>query len=360
MSGEDKVYRELQRHLDKQAVGFPATKTGVEIRILKEFFSPEEADLALYLNYEPRSVSEICARVQDSGLSDSTIAQMLKDMANNGAIGVKEQDGTYYYYTMPLLIGMLELHAGQASPQFLADFNEYIAGEFGTAFKTTKVSQMRTIPVEQSIPIERAVTTYDHVREIISTTDGPIAIHPCICREGAKRRGEPCHQTTRQETCMTFGDWAQHSIEEGASREITREQALEIIRQNEEDGLVLQPTNYQRIDFICSCCGCCCGVLKIQKSLPKPAENWSHNYHAAVTTDECTACEACVDRCQMNAIAIDETSGYAVVNLDRCFGCGNCVVTCPSGALHLIEQDGATSPPEDRTGLYSLLADRTH
>ena len=49
MSSEDKVYRELQEHLDKQAVGFPATESGVEIRILKELFNPEQASLALPL-----------------------------------------------------------------------------------------------------------------------------------------------------------------------------------------------------------------------------------------------------------------------------------------------------------------------
>ena len=43
MERNDKIYIKLQKHLDNQAVGFPATKTGVEIRLLKHIFTPEEA-----------------------------------------------------------------------------------------------------------------------------------------------------------------------------------------------------------------------------------------------------------------------------------------------------------------------------
>ena len=71
----DKVYRDLQRHLDKQAVGFPATESGVELRILQDYFSPEEASLALYLNYKPQPVSEVCAHARESGLDQTNVAR---------------------------------------------------------------------------------------------------------------------------------------------------------------------------------------------------------------------------------------------------------------------------------------------
>jgi ferredoxin len=37
------IYRLLQRHLDAQAVGFPATRSGADIRLLKLMFTPDEA-----------------------------------------------------------------------------------------------------------------------------------------------------------------------------------------------------------------------------------------------------------------------------------------------------------------------------
>ena len=357
MGNKDNVYIDLQKHLDKQAVGFPPTKSGVELGILKHFFDPEQAGLALHLDYQPKSATDVFNSVKGSGLSLEKVKSMLEGMASKGAIGTMERNDTEYYYTMPLLVGMLEWNTNE-TPQFSADVGEYFSGEFGKAYASTRVSQMRTIPVEKSINMEHHVTTYDHIREIINTTDGPIAVNPCVCREGAGRSGEPCHVTSRLETCMIFGDWARHFIKAGLSREVTREEALEIARHNEEDGLVLQPTNYQKIDFVCACCGCCCGILEIQKMLPKPAETWAHNFYAAVDTETCTGCGTCVEKCQVNAAKLDEQNGHSTIDLDRCIGCGNCVAACPSEALKLVKKEKETVPPEDRTSLYKILAER--
>lgn len=357
MKNADNVYIELQKHLDKQAVGFPATKSGVEIRILKHLFNPEQASLALNLNYKPQSALDIFNSAKGSGVSLKKVKSLLEGMVSNGAIGTMERNGTERYFTMPLLVGIVEWHGNKATPQFMADFDEYMGSGYLKAFASTKTSQMRTIPVEKSIPVEHHVTTYDDIREVINSTEGPITVTSCICREGAARRGQPCHTTSRLETCMAFGDWARHFVKKGA-KAITREEALEITRQNEEDGLVLQPTNYQKIDFVCACCGCCCGILNILKRLPKPAENWAHNYYAAVDTERCTACGTCAEKCQVDAAKIDEQNGYSTINLDRCIGCGNCVAACPSEALRLVKKEKETVPPEDCTSLYKILAER--
>jgi Na+-translocating ferredoxin:NAD+ oxidoreductase RNF subunit RnfB len=357
MNDTDAVYVELRKHLDKQAVGFPETKSGVEIRILKELFTPEQASLALHLSFEPQTAADIHKSAANDCMSAEKATSLLDGMVENGSIGIVERGGVHYYHFMPLLIGIAEWHGSRSTPQFWADFNDYLIQGYGKAYATTKVSQMRTIPVQKSIPVEHRVTTYDHVREIINTTQGRIGIAPCMCREGAKRRGEVCKVTSRVETCMCFGDWANHFIKLGA-REITREEALEIIRQNEADGLVLQPNNYQKLDFICSCCGCCCGVLKIQKILPNPAVQWAHNFYAAVTADLCTGCGICVEKCQVNAVLIEEQTGCAAINLDRCIGCGNCVANCPSDAMQLVKVEAEAAPPEEKFDLYRILAEK--
>ena len=64
MEQSDQVYIELQKHLDSQAVGFPATKTGVEIRVLKHIFTPEEAEIASLLSYKFEPVNIIFSRVE--------------------------------------------------------------------------------------------------------------------------------------------------------------------------------------------------------------------------------------------------------------------------------------------------------
>ena len=357
MENEDKVNVELQKQLDKQAVGFPATQSGVEIRILKHFFDPEEASLALHLNYQPQSAQDIHNSIKGTDISLTKVKSTLEEMARKGAIGTMERNHTEYYFTMPLLVGMVEWNS-RSTPQFRADLGEYMNSGFRKVYGSTRVSQMRTIPVGKSVKVEHHVTTYDDIREIINGTEGPILVARCMCREGAHRRGQPCHTTSRSETCMAFGDWARYFIKYSRGREVTREEALNIMRLNEEDGLVLQPTNYQNIDFVCACCGCCCGILNIQKMMPKPAITWAHNYYASVDTELCTTCGTCVDRCQVNAAKLDENNAYSTINLDRCIGCGNCVVSCPSEALKLVKKEKETVPPEDCTSLYKILAEK--
>ncbi len=355
---EETIYRNLQKHLDKQAVGFPATKSGAEIRILKRLFSPEEALLAMYLSCQPRSIKDIYETAKSSGMSFTDMETMLDAMLKNGAIGHAIKENIHYYYNLPFVIGMYEWQLDRLTPEFLADVAKYTSDKaFGLEFLSTKLPQMRTIPVEKSIRVEHHVTTYDNLREIINGTDGPIGINECICRKSAGIRGKPCKKTPRLETCMVFSDWAREAIKAGISRLVDKAEALEIARQNQADGLILQPSNNQKVEFVCACCGCCCGMLGIQKMLPKPVDFWATNHYAVVNAESCSGCGTCVDRCQVNAVRIDEKIGISRINLDRCIGCGNCVVSCPSEALSLIKKEKQITPPTNAENLYKIIAE---
>jgi electron transport complex protein RnfB len=356
MDTEDRIYRDLQQHLDRQAVGYPATKSGIEIRILKRLFSPEEARLAMHLTYKPTPLSSICELAEESGIPRDRVEGMLDTMARNGAIEHTEREGRRYFRTMPLVVGMFEYQLKRLTPEFLSDVGQYMSERsFGLAFLGTERPQMRTIPVGKSIAVEHHVATYDHIVEIIKGADGPFGIIECICRKSAAMMGNPCKKTSREETCMPIGEMAKHAIENGMGREISREEALEIARMNEAEGLVFQPSNARKVDFICSCCGCCCGMLSIQKMLPKPVGFWATNFYATVNAEACTGCGTCVERCQVGALTLDDRAGTALINLDRCIGCGNCVVTCPSGAMSLLKKKKETVPPRDTEALYDEI-----
>ena len=356
MESSERIYRELQQHLDRQAVGYPASRSGAEIRILKRFFSPEEARLALLLTYKPTSLERIYESAKGSGLSFRTMESMLDGMAMNGVIGLVEKEGARHFFTTPFVVGMYEGQLKKLTPEFLDDVAEYTSDRaFGLAFLSTEVPQMRTIPVEKSLSFEQQVTSYDHLIDIINGADGPFAIFECICRKSAAMKGRTCKKTARQETCMALGDVAGIVIRNGTGRAIGRGEALEIARMNEAEGLVLQPSNTKKVDFVCACCGCCCGMLSIQKRLPKPVDFWATNYYASVDAGACTGCETCVDRCQVNAVTIDDRLDVSLVNLDRCIGCGNCITTCPAGAMTLIKKDSEVVPPEDSEDLYETI-----
>jgi len=128
-------------------------------------------------------------------------------------------------------------------------------------------------------------------------------------------------------------------VRTGRGRAISQEEALAILHRAEEVGLVLQPTNSKDALAICTCCGCCCGVLLSLKSNPQPANLVSSPFVATFDTETCKGCGACVKRCQMEAIYLDDSK--AVLDLNRCIGCGLCVSTCPTNSLSLARKPKA-------------------
>jgi len=350
----DQIYRALQKHLDSKAVGFPATRSGAEIRILKRIFSPEEARLALHLTYRPEPLDRIRELAAADGITRNDVEPMLHSMVNKGGIFRTERDGALYFQNVPFVLGMYEYQLKRLTPEFIEDIKEYVSDRgFGLSLLSTERPQMRTVPVNRSISSEHHVATYDHVNKLINKSDGPFAITECICRKVAEMNGEPCQVTSRTETCMPIGDWAIHAVETGMGRYINREEALDIVRISEKEGLVFQPSNAQNADFICACCGCCCGMLRVQKKLPRPVDFWATNYHAVANSDSCTGCGLCARRCQVEAVTVSGEA--AVINLDRCIGCGNCVVACPAGAISLERKQNQTVPPPDSETLYNEI-----
>jgi len=273
-------------------------------------------------------------------------------MFTKGAIGWKEKDGFSHWYVLPLVVGMYECQDGDPSPEFLEDARAYMKTlRFGTSFLTVKPSQMRTIPIDRSIPVEHHVATYDQVRAIVRDSSGPFVVLPCICRRTKAMKGKPCKKTSREETCLAFGDMAKMVLRRKHCREVTRDEVLAILEQNEKDGLVLQPANTRQPEFLCSCCGCCCGMLSYQKSLPHPIDFWTSNYCAEISPEACSRCGTCASRCQVNAITLTGPSGKALVDLIRCIGCGLCIPTCPSDAVRLIKRTQEAVPPKDEEAL---------
>ena len=357
MKKNNPIYVRLQKHLDNQAVGFPATRSGIEIKILKHIFTPEEAEIACCLSYKFEPLETIIRRAGHLVDSAEELEKRFDRIQQKGGIESKIKHGKMHYCNSPLVVGMYELQQNRLTPEFIEDFNDYTSNKnFGLAFLSTKLPQMRTIPVSKSIHPQHNVSTFDEVMTLLQQAEEPFVIIECICRKKKSIEGNSCKVTDRKETCLAIGDMARMALISGIGRKITRDDATSIIAQNQKQGLVLQPSNTQKAEFICSCCGCCCGMLRTHQNLPKPMEFWASNFYAAVDRVTCEGCGACVKRCQVGAVSVAGKKQPAVVNRDRCIGCGVCVPACPAQSITLVKKPAEVRPPQTREDLHEIIA----
>lgn len=355
MEENESVYIKLQQHLDRQAVGFPATKSGAELRILKHIFSPLEAEIATSLTYKFEPLDEIFERAGKLVESQEKLTELLERIEKKGGIESKTKDGEKLYCNAPLIVGMYEYQVGKLTPEFIKDFDEYTSNKrFGLAYISTKLPQMRTIPVSKSIQPQHNVSTFDEVKVLLQQAEPPFAIMECICRQKKALTDKPCQVTDRKETCLAVGSMAQAVLRNDLGRETTLDESMSILEQNQKQGLVLQPSNTEKAEFICSCCGCCCGMLSMQKNLPKPLDYWASNFYAVVDSDACDGCGNCEKRCQVGAARVSEEKKTSV-DLNRCIGCGVCIPTCPKKAISLEKKPTETRPPQTREDLYDII-----
>jgi ferredoxin len=356
MTTDNRVYRKLQKHLNNQAVGFPATRSGAELKILKHIFNPQEAEITAYLSYQFESIKTIFAKVHHLVSSIEQLETVLDAIKRKGGIEEKKENGEKQYCCIPFVVGMYEFQIERLTPAFIRAFNAYTSTKaFGIEYLSTKLPQMRTIPISRSIQYQHHVSSYDEINLLIEQSDGPIALAECICRKKRRLEGKNCQLTKRMETCLGVGHIAQMGISNGIAREINKNEAISIIERNQKDGLILQPSNTQKAAFICSCCGCCCGMLSFQKHLPKPVDFWATNYFAVVDTTTCVGCGICEEKCQIRALRIKGQKQPAVVDLDRCLGCGVCVVNCPTRSISLSQKADLQVPPQTREALYDII-----
>jgi ferredoxin len=348
----DEVYAKLRKHLDSMPIGYPATESGVELRLLRHLFSVEEAQVALCLSALPEPLERIYRRSRQVGFTKEEVGKILDGLLDKGVIEGQKIEERIHYSKSIFVVGMYERQLKTLTKEFQEDFVQYIDEGFAQALHTKKTTQLRTIPIDVSIIPKRTVGNYDSAKDTVLKSDGPFAVMDCICRKGMDLLGHPCDQTEVRETCLTLGKVAQSCIEKNMARPISQGDMLSMLERADEEGMVLQPQNSQEPGFICCCCGCCCGVLTSAKRFPRPAEYFTTNYFAEIDANLCIECGTCSTRCQMEALTND---GPARVLLDRCIGCGLCVSTCPSGAMKLSQKETETIPPKNMQELYKRI-----
>jgi H+/Na+-translocating ferredoxin:NAD+ oxidoreductase subunit B len=340
------VYPQLARHLDDLPGGYPATESGVELRILQRLFTPQDAALALKLTVIPEPPRVVARR---AGLIEAAAAERLEAMASKGLIfRVTDKNGRADYMAAQFVVGIWEFQVNRLTPELIEDMEAYIPTLMRTAWKRP---QLRTIPVNRSIRTELPVMTHERAEALLSR-HRTFAVSPCICRRERTMVGQGCDRP--QETCLSFGTAAEYMVANHIGRFIDASEALAILHLADKKSLVVQPGHARAANYICLCCGCCCGVLRTLKTYPRPADMVASAFSAHADPSACSGCGVCPERCQMDALSLMDDR--VVLDTGRCIGCGLCVTTCPTGALTLKRKPADQQPRIPHNAVTAALA----
>ena len=348
---EAKTAKAYEALLDKLGQ-FPTAgpRTSHIYSIMEELFSEDEALLASGLPMHSEELDHIAAGM---GIEPAALGRKLEALADRGLVFAGTKNGKKVYRLFPFLPGIAELQFMKAevtprNKKLAKLFDEYYNSGWGKAAFTASTPFSRVITIEQEVPGGGAIMPYDRVSHLIDSTTS-LGLAHCYCRHEADLLGKSCGK--QKETCMVLGPFAEYAIERGFARRVGKDEMKELLKKCEDEGLVHITDNIQsKVNFICNCCGCCCGILGTITKLNIPSAIATSGFVARSETSECTGCEICVEVCEVNAVELREKSAFVLT--ERCIGCALCVSHCPSGAMRL--ENSPAGKPEPSASLKEI------
>ena len=292
-------------------------KTDPEYWGLAGVLTDEEAELALKLGVrKPKTLPQI---VKLSGMEEKKCEELLKQMSVKGILEYNwENEAHEKQYVLPMYVpGCAEFFNMNAnilkSNPEMGIFFEHMSRlplEKITPFVPEGGAGigMHVIPVEKAIEMENQSIDLEHISYWLDKYDGKYAASPCSCRRSRLTHDEGCGDDP-EGWCIAVGDMADYVVEtQKDGHYITKDQALEIFRQAEENGFVHQITNIDgknKIFAICNCNVNVCYALRTSQLFNTP--NMSRSaYIAKVDKTKCVACGKCVESCPAGAVKLGQ------------------------------------------------------
>lgn len=271
----------------------------------------EEADVAACLGLrKSRNLDYVVAKC---GKPKEETKKILDRLGYLGVIKIYTENNETLYFMQIFAPGTLEMMVGctenlKEHPEIAKAFEAYTRGlmeSMGTMLPYGQ-SMMRVIPIESAIKGDSQAVPYDKISYYLDKYD-VFSVSPCSCRRSRRLLGEGCGHL-EDEMCVQMGSGAEYFIKTGKARQITRQEAEEIFRKAEENGLMHQMPSLEGAGesvAICNCCGCSCFAIRISNMFKCPDAERS-NYHAEINQENCVACGQCVENCPVNAIKLGQ------------------------------------------------------
>ena len=340
-----------------EGLGFPGSKY---LRaIFEESMTPDQAEMAAALPATPEEVAE------KTGFDIGRVKETLDELFFKGLIFPRGdfRNRTYYRFgrswgeLQDSLLATLELdiERDQRLCELVYDFNvnETWPRNLKRLEAQTDRPRLRIVPAYNAIKGLPGVLPYENFPEMLKAQER-IGTVPCPCRLKFASVGDPCitHDDEQEHpACIQLNRGADYVVARGSGRELGKEEALELSDHIEEAGLLhIWPNSSVMIGptSSCQCCVDCCSAPIVMREAGMTFDkNWEKSrYQAYVIPDDCTGCQACVDRCLFDAIDMVRPEGSkkykAIVDMEKCFGCGNCVLSCEYDAIKM----KVVRPPE--------------
>jgi len=335
------LYHRLALKLDKLPNRFPSTPSGVEFRMLAKVFAPEEALMACSMNLEPESAAAIAQRM---GLDQKESRDTLKRMVAKGLVDLRKGEGEFTYALRPFVVGFYEGQLSRMDQEMAELFEQYYHETRGGVLRPAPALH-RIIPVGRAVPFKVQIDPYEQATALLENALS-WGVRDCICRKQQHLLGKGCDHAL--ETCLVFAPVSHAFDRSKVDRAISKEEALRILQETEEAGLVHSSGNYRDgVEYICNCCTCCCGIMRGIADYGILNAVAHSDFQIALEEEKCSQCGVCVDRCHFHTLSIPDT--VLTLELKHCVGCGLCVLSCPNEALHLERRgpDQVLIPPSD-------------
>ncbi|MEM1659504.1 MAG: 4Fe-4S dicluster-binding protein [Candidatus Jordarchaeales archaeon] len=344
-----------------ESLGFPGSE--LLRKILRFLMNEEEATVAAAL---PGSVEEVAGK---TGLPVEKVRRILDGLFFKGVAFPKDFKARDYFrlardiiqlHDATLATRQLDPERGREYAALWKEFGEKeYYPKFGELIKATGMKVWRVIPAYKAVKDSPDLLPCEDIREILKA-NSKIAVVPCSCRTVSRLAGDGCRYTdeSKRWNCIQVGRGAEYVVERGSGVEISLEEALKLIDEIEEDGLIHTWANTAEmsgkgITVNCNCCSDCCEFFMFLKGANIPVTKAAlekSRWQAFIDEEKCKGCQTCVERCHFEAIEMYRPEGSkrykARVIPENCFGCGVCAVKCPEGAITL----KAVRPPEHIPG----------
>ncbi len=354
------LYLRLAAHLESLIMGYPYTEELIDL--LKEMFSPTEAQVALAIpnDLPPLAVAGIEDISARTDLPPSTVAAALESMAGRNILyTAPTAEGSRGYALLQVGYGLPQTFFWKGKQDdtakkmaklvlnyFKVPITQKIYGGVRTkSFKYSPANMSIKIPMQGVMPNEQIGSIVDAATKI--------AVAHCPCRMSAKILGRTdCPHSL--EVCVKYDEMAEFVIDKGLAREISKDEAHQIMKDSEEEGLVHMVDNtLGQIKHTCNCCGHYCWNVGIIRRRKIPRDQLMAVYFIRETQlDECIGCGACAEICPVDAVEMIEEKPR--VDHNWCIGCGVCAIQCPTGVIS-IRRRVENQPPQDFAELHQRI-----